>query len=224
MAELELGARRKIYCNTCRVKTNHELKFVHLGRYDEHVEEIDESLPPYVYWQKREYRLWVCLGCDTAILEDALTREEWVDRDGNQEWESFYYPRRARQDLRKKHFRRLGGKLASIYREVIESFNAGLKVLCAVGLRALLEGICADKGITEGMLHQKIDKLDGYLPPNIVQSLHGFRFMGNEAAHNLQAPKLEELRLAIEVMEDLLNFLYELDYKARMLPQKQGRQ
>jgi len=37
--------------------------------------------------------------------------------------------------------------------------------------------------------------------------------------HELAAPKLAELWLAIGVIEDLLNFLYELDYKASQLRQ-----
>lgn len=54
----------------------------------------------------------------------------------------------------------------------------------------------------------------------IVANLHGFRFMGNIALHELAAPKKDDLKVAIEVSEDLLNFLYELDYKASLLPQK----
>ncbi len=42
--------------------------------------------------------------------------------------------------------------------------------------------------------------------------------MGNKAAHELEAPNESELTLAIEVMEDLLNYLYELEYKVRRLP------
>jgi len=41
--------------------------------------------------------------------------------------------------------------------------------------------------------------------------------MGNEAVHELAAPKPAELALAISVIEDLLNFFYELDYKASQL-------
>ena len=46
--------------------------------------------------------------------------------------------------------------------------------------------------------------------------------MGNEALHELGAPDRKNLQTAIEVSEDLLNFLYELDYKARRLPKKSG--
>jgi hypothetical protein len=55
------------------------------------------------------------------------------------------------------------------------------------------------------------------LPQSIVTNLHSLRFIGNEAAHELAAPAEEELRLAIEICEDLLNYLYELDYKAHQL-------
>lgn len=44
--------------------------------------------------------------------------------------------------------------------------------------------------------------------------------MGNEALHRLTPPSRQDLRLAIEIIEDLLNFLYELDYKAQRLPTK----
>ncbi len=60
------------------------------------------------------------------------------------------------------------------------------------------------------------------LPKNIVSNLHSLRFIGNEAAHELAAPTVEELKLAIEICEDLLNYLYELDYKAQKLAGARG--
>ena len=66
-------------------------------------------------------------------------------------------------------------------------------------------------------LEVKIDNLSSILPANIVINLHSFRFIGNDAIHELTPPKAEALRLAIEIVEDLLNFLYELDYKASRL-------
>jgi hypothetical protein len=46
--------------------------------------------------------------------------------------------------------------------------------------------------------------------------------MGKRAVHDLEAPSRDDLRLAIGVVEDLLNFLYELDYRASLLGQRQG--
>lgn len=58
---------------------------------------------------------------------------------------------------------------------------------------------------------------------NIVESLHGFRFMGNEALHELNPPEKKNLNVAIEVSEDLMNYLYELDYKASQLTKEKAK-
>ena len=217
MAEIKLGTVQQIYCNTCKVETYHELKAIH-NRSNELVHSKDEGDEYTGFEDMWEFRFWTCRGCDTATLEVAYTNTGQVDLKARHNiWESTFYPERERRHRPSKKFRQLNEKLNRIYREMIESFNKDLRILCAIGLRALLEGICADKGVTGGDLKRKINGLTVYIPSNIVSSLHGFRFMGNDAAHELQAPSRAELALAIEVMEDLLNFLYELDYKARKL-------
>ena len=60
------------------------------------------------------------------------------------------------------------------------------------------------------------------LPENIVKNLHAFRFAGNEAVHELEAPPEYELAWALDVIEDVLNFLYALDYKTNTLAQMQA--
>jgi hypothetical protein len=214
MTTMKLGTRQKIYCNACQAETNHELRFVLPGPYYEEI--VKDPYPVSRYWDKIEYRLWSCLGCDTATFEEAITGEPMVDEEGNQIWTSTYHPKRAHQDLTKKYFRLLDKRLASVYQEIVESFNAGLRIVCAMGLRALLEGICVDKGITDGEawgFEAKLRKLEErkLLPSHIVECLHTFKFMGDDAAHRLEAPSQDELRLAIGVMEELLNRLYEID-------------
>jgi hypothetical protein len=122
--------------------------------------------------------------------------------------------------------------LAAIYKEAVTCYNGKALILCAAGLRALLEGICQDKRIKGKNLKAKIEGLRARLPNNnIIRNLHHFRFMGNDAVHELAAPKATEVALAIGVIEDLMNFFYELDYKASQLreirrskkPKKQGK-
>jgi len=219
MAEIEIGTKQKLFCNCCKNETHHELKLSHTCEHEEIDHDEDGRPSPCFLWTNK-YRFWVCCGCDTATLEDAWTASWQIDKEGNYIWESRYYPKRKHADHDTKYFQKLSLKLSGIYKEIIECFNASLKISCAMGLRALLEGVCADKGITTGKLENKIDQLTTHLPPNIVESLHSFRFMGNVAAHELQAPNREDLKLAIEVIEDLLNFLYELDYKAQQLKKR----
>ena len=71
MPDLELGAQEKLYCNTCKGDTHHELKAVHPREYYE-----TQGQPPnewLVFWEKFESRFWICCGCDTATLEEAYT-------------------------------------------------------------------------------------------------------------------------------------------------------
>jgi hypothetical protein len=209
MDDLKLGDIKKIYCNTCKIETNHELKGTHHKEYDN-----DYG------WEITNYHFWICLGCETATLEEAFTAMGLIDIDNNQIWEFVYYPKRKTGDLNIKRFRNLPSKLSDIYRETIACFNINSPLLCTIGLRALLEGICANKKISGHNLKQKIEGLKKLLPANIVDNLHSFRFMGNDAAHELNPPNNNELKIAIEVVEDLLNFIYDLEYKTEELLNK----
>jgi len=212
-AELKSDTCR-LYCNHCKCETNHVMRGEHSRRFDE----VEDSR--LVYFEERVHRLWICAGCDTGTLEEAWTFSGQCDHEGNQIYDSRYYPSRASGHLLARRYKQLPENLGRIYVECIESFNTGLRLLCAAGLRALIEGICQDKNISGRTLEIKINGLNALLTQNIVESLHGFRFMGNEAMHELTPSSCETLRLAIEVCEDLLNFLYELDYKAQQLPSK----
>ena len=156
-----------------------------------------------------EFRLWVCLGCDTCLMETIYNEGEPLAHSAD------YTPPRQLHGIIIKEFHRLPSQLTTIYQQVIHSFNHNLTILCAIGIRALLEGICDDKQTGGKNIFKKIENLkDHHLPPNIIQHLHTFRFIGNTAAHELDAPSQYTLKQCIEVLEDLLNYLYELEYKA----------
>jgi hypothetical protein len=226
-----MNGTRRIYCNTCRVETNHKLEarrlryvstsqiqnfqFIEQVQLDEPIR-FDENEAVFVY------TLWLCQGCDTATLQEACTAKALVSDNGLQVgWTYDFHPRRLNEDRQKKAFS-MPLKLGITYEEVVESFNSRLVTLCSIGLRALLEGICVDKGITDEVawgLEKKISKLGeyGHVPVDIARSMKSFKFIGDNAAHRLEVPEEEDLKLAIEVMEELLTSLYSLDYKAQCL-------
>jgi len=217
MTQLEIGTHRRYFCNSCKQGTNHELKFIHINDWP-------EMSNPYTdyqnieFWEIVNYYIWICLGCEASQMEIATMDKS----DANEEWTSQFYPKHRIDNLTPKRFNKLSKDLKNIYDEVVECYNNDLKILCTVGLRALLEGIGVEQGAwtkeDRDSLKKKIEKLKEILPDNIVDSLHSFRLMGNDAAHQLKPPSRHNIRLAIEVMEDLLNFLYDLEYKAGRLP------
>lgn len=194
----------RVYCNWCKQETQHESKGEYFARWDD-----DDG-----FYQTLTYRLLVCLGCEHAVLQ------EEYDCAGMREGEEAlsYYPERTVNKLFLETYSKLKPKLAAIYEEALVCYNGNAPILCAAGLRALLEGVCQDKRIKGRNLKAKIDGLQKILPnKNIIRNLHQFRFMGNDAAHELDPPKGTELALAIGIIQDLLNFVYELDYKASQL-------
>jgi hypothetical protein len=61
-------------------------------------------------------------------------------------------------------------------------------LLCTIGLRALIEGVCNDKGFKDRKLENNIEGLTKLLPsPNMIEALHALRLFGNDAAHRLEA-------------------------------------
>jgi uncharacterized protein DUF4145 len=206
-----------IYCNRCHGQTRHNLIAKKGYSYG------DPEEGPGVWG---EYRLWSCAGCDTCTMEDHYTADDMTSLtlagEERQRYESIFYPKPSGSSRVEKQFVKLPAKLKTIYHEVVCAKNEGLRILCATGLRSLLEGVCSDKGITGNNVALKIDSMKDFLPENIVKNLHAFRFTGNEAVHELEAPPDYELEMALDVIEDVLNFLYALDYKANTLAQMQA--
>ena len=202
-----IESKKFLFCNRCKLETNHvcQAEYLRERRYE-------------FEWEETWYRLWKCAGCEDAVLEVSYQDSSY---DGPENWDIVYYPKRNEHDRAVKRFIELPPKLDGIYRETLQAFNNNLNVLCASGLRSLVEGICEDKRITGSNLEKRIDALKTILPANIVSNLHSFRFIGNTALHELTSPTTDVLRLAIEIIEDLLNYLYELDYKTSRLTRYQ---
>jgi hypothetical protein len=217
---------RKVFCNWCKSETNHCLR----ARYtwyrntdDQTSIDLEDVLNHLEHICKHENSIWMCAGCDTVTFEwrlmypsfdtaaQKLCVGEWEAHDGA------FLSTRSRAKL----FKNLGPTLDGLYRDVVASFAEGRLLLCTVGLRTLIEGVCADKGLTDSYSKDLRDKIDGLTKllanPNIIEALHAVRLAGRDATHRLEALSQEEAQLAIDIVEDLLNFLYDLDYRATQM-------
>lgn len=197
---------KRIKCPRCDQETNHLLKRTYSvgGQVKAEDGEVTGTF-------ENTSSIYVCAGCGEVTFE-------WqINSDDGFEFVRQFAPWEIIVP-KSKSFRHLSRELHAVYIEVIYCFQQDCFVLCTMGLRALLEGVCREKGIVGKDLKDKIDGLEKFVPnPSLIEALHSFRFAGNDAAHDLQPLTKDEARLAIEVMEDLLNFLYELDHKASQM-------
>ena len=97
--------------------------------------------------------------------------------------------------------------------------NAGIRTLAAGGLRATVEAICLENGLTSGTLQKKIDELAGknLLTASQAELLHEERYLGNAALHELETPAHHAIEDGLQIVEGLINTIYILPIKAARL-------
>ena len=222
----------KIYCNTCKGETNHDIKSTHDQSYHEEYEDHGQTF--LGYYEETEYRFLVCRGCDSATLEEKWTCSGMHDHNGEDIYSCNYYPKRKNLDEREaKRFHHLDKKLNDSYKEIITAFQQGLGMVTAMGVRALLEGICVIEGVDDNVargLAKKTKKLKDApnIPDSIIDGLNGLKFIGDDAAHRLNATDKHTLSLSIDLLESLLTHLYEaridLERKAEMVRETHNEQ
>ena len=219
-----------VHCIECKRPTRH-LVAVSL---DKAGSEGNEYEGWSVDWSDR-YQVVECQGCETVSFrhKNWFSENQWADEDGTTER---LYPLRNKDAMTVGPYHNVPPNLRRIFTELIDCFNNDSPTLCAAGLRALVEGICAHQGIVDGPvvvpakgdgtqivrrenLEGRIAGLQekGLLTQSSAQTLHEHRYLGNSAVHELVRPPADELKLAIEIVEHVLEQLYELPQKSEEL-------
>lgn len=200
-----MAAKRsvKVFCGECEGYKNHHVitKREVRGHHDE-----------AYHWGEDHY-FCQCAGCDTycyAIAE--FTEDDFNNYTGEMDyrWKTYPLSKNARKPI--DDLNDLPAKVRLIYQETIGALNAQLPVLTAVGLRSLIEAICVEEGVTGKDLEKRIDALasSGVLSVGQATILHGHRFLGNVAAHEIVSANPRELIAALEIAEAMLKTIYVL--------------
>lgn len=216
----------KSVCSICRRDTNHKVV---------NEKKLDFHNPEDGWWEEHKYQIVQCQGCDTISfrkLYNDIAQDHGSEYSGIDPWTQELYPKRSLQSLNIRNLLNTPQNVKKIYRETIDAFNNGQTILCSAGLRAIIEGICKDRGIDNGEVNDgksgkrisknldgKIEGLasNGFLTKGNSEILHELRFLGNEALHELSSPSSEELKMAIDILEHTLDNIYELQHKAANL-------
>ncbi len=218
----------RIFCNSCRRITRHVIQQVF-----EYVKDDGQI----IRWQTIQ-----CGGCDDVSFYGAHVLEPGV---AIHDESPVIYPSRISRTARQ--FDGLSARLDRIYHETIVAFNNGSYILCAGGLRTLVEGICAEQNITDGpkrnhatgeyerdrntgeirrasSLDCKIEELAerNILTVRQAHSLHEHRYLGNMALHELEVPSEEALASAVTIVEHIIEDLYSIPAQVDNLARIRG--
>jgi hypothetical protein len=226
----------KIFCIVCKRETNHDV----LKEEKRKIFDDDAQVGFYDEWQ-----IIQCKGCDDISFRHMSYNSDDVEPENGSPYLAIkLYPLRGRDILPIKGFYNAPLSVRNIYRETIDAYNNGLYLLCAGGLRATIESICNAQLIVDGPVDKtkpggplkivrsndligKINGLHekGLIIKNQTEILHEHRYLGNDALHSLDIPSKKSLRIAIEIIEHILDSLYEISDKAEeLIWQREKRQ
>lgn len=209
-------ATDKVLCAECKKVTNHNIIKEHQASGDAYDGEIQ-------WWAN--YQVIECLGCDeVSFRQISSSSEDYNPQTGKQEIYEILYPDRADGRAPMEDSDLFPVKTKRVYRETLKALNNQTPLLTAIGLRALIESICIEQKVKAKNLAKGIDELVGMglLSEKQAEFLHNHRFMGNEAAHEMVAPKPEHLVAAIDIAETLLKTIYILPDKAEAMKPKKA--
>lgn len=201
----------KILCGSCKVETNHGIVAEYNTRDDMYDGEIQ-------IWSR--YQIVQCLGCDNTSFRSSYTCSEEIDHQTGDLVETVsLYPdwTKRREPMPGNEAFPLTTK--RVYMETLKALSNQTPILAAIGLRAIVESICLEQKTTSKNLKEGIDELAamGLLSVKQAEFLHNHRFMGNEAAHEIVAPKPQHLVAALDIAETLLKTIYVLPNMADQL-------
>ena len=174
-----------------------------------------------------KYQVVQCQGCEAVSFRILSWCSESADYDPETgqplPYETLYPERKVKGKLTQttvvRQYNYLPDEIEDLYQETIGCFKNNFRILSAAGVRALVEGICLNKGVKGGNLEEKIEGLakNGILTKDNAAILHTHRHLGNEAVHELATPSNQELSLSIRIIEHILDNIYEFPAKKEAL-------
>jgi uncharacterized protein DUF4145 len=202
----------KFICKECCRETSHSI----ISSYSEAGYE-DCGGGNGVDWDVRN-QIIQCLGCEAVSFRVISTFSE--DYDYDQEGKMVlnetvkYYPGRS-EGLKAISSYLLPENVQCIYKETILAIENEQNVLAGIGIRALIETICKDLKAEGKDLYNKINDLKekSIVTNEGVDTLHKLRVLGNDAAHEVKEHNKQQLSVAIQIIEHMLDGTYIIPHK-----------
>jgi hypothetical protein len=191
-------------CGSCERDSYHSLLNEHV--YSEHEYRMDVL-----------HQLVQCQGCRSVSFRKVVADLEMAYPDEHDEWHVPHditaYPPILKGHRKFSDAYRIPHPVRDIYEQSVQAMKESSGILAGIGLRATIEAICNEQQIQGRNLEKRIDGLakKGVISQRDAERLHAIRFLGNDAAHALKSSDLNNLLVALRIIEHLLATVYVLD-------------
>lgn len=195
-------------CNKCGIKTRHDVLCEAIQRGDH----------DYDFWM--QHAVVECRGCETRSFRYHYRDIENAFPVSDTEWDMpedvENYPRLEDKSLAIDGIEIVPDVVRMIYLETVSAIYEGSLILAGLGLRGTIEAVCNDQSVGGGSLDKMIKNLvtKGLISKKDGERLHAIRFLGNDAAHEIKKPKLEQITVAVKIVKHLIASVYTLKQEA----------
>ena len=201
-------------CPKCSRTTGHDILYKHTVLTE--IKEIDA-----VAWDT--FEIVRCRGCHDVHFRHVEQFTEDIDPEtGDLIDRITVYPEPRSGRFPMAEVDRLPMKIKRVYLECLKALNSSANILCAIGLRAVIEAICMEQEVKGKNLQDRIEELvrTGLVAKKQAEFLHLHRFLGNTAAHDIEPPEDEGLAAALDSIEIMLKTVYVLPALAEIIKKK----
>lgn len=213
LLDSNVPGKYKFICRECSKETTHIIVAAYKERGSE-----DCGGGNSVDWCEIS-QIIQCQGCEAVSFRVESTNSEDYDYDYeantryNVKTIKFYPGRSA--GLKAIDSYLLPLNVQEIYKETILAIENEQNILAGIGIRALIETICKDLNAAGKDLYHKINSLQekSIITKEGVETLHKLRVLGNDAAHEVKKHNHQQLSLAIQIIEHMLDGTYIIPHK-----------
>jgi len=211
----------KIHCSNCLRKTDHNLLF---KKETVECEEKINNDPEFWMTVGYYYVLYECNGCHNIVMKKQL-KSNTIEFEAYSE-ESFkkhfvsWYPALSSRKIPDWH-KNLSKTERELFIEIYRAYHSDSKMLSIMGLRTVLDMFIVRKIGDKGNFKEKLTGLEkqGYLSADQIIVLRPVIDAGSAAAHRAYQPTSEDLTLALDIVEILL----QQDIIAKAIPKFEER-
>jgi Domain of unknown function (DUF4145) len=158
------------------------------------------------------YAVLRCRGCLKILMSHV---HKWETDEGLSDEKREFYPYISRQEpdwiiQRLRAGDKTESNLIGLLREIYQALHGGQYRLAAIGIRALLEQIMIMKVGDLGKFDQNLDafKEKGYISPLQRDAMAAVIEIGHAATHRGFTPTEEDLKVALDVVEGVLESIF----------------
>lgn len=199
-------------CRSCFRSTRHTISA-----------EVSNRVEDYWTDELHSWRIIRCLGCHTYSFQRKSEDFHDLEEDGEGGLRHGVsldvYPSVVKNHRGLHYTYFLPPLIRTIYLQSVTALSQNANILGSIGLRGCIEAVCNHLDISGSNLQKRIDQLfkAGHVSNGDKKRLHAIRFLGNDAAHEIKQPKPVDIRIALEIVEHLLNTVFILEKRAEGL-------